>query len=179
MRIKKFRAKKEPFFIEIDPHSNYCPINKDKVNCEWRKYGKPLEMDARMRVEREGKVQRLTITGVKMSDKQSVSCVAVKNREEVASTSGKIVVADGPTEIVRGLRDMQVPEGGEALLAVTLNKESEEVGWFVDWEMETLCFYVFYFETVIRTYKTARISVHFRHLLLLSPNFYLSDVLVI
>jgi len=101
VRIKKFRAKKEPFFIEIDPHSNYCP---------------------------EGKVQRLTITGVKMSDKQSVSCVAVKNREEVASTSGKIVVADGPTEIVRGLRDMQVPEGGEALLAVTLNKESEEVG---------------------------------------------------
>jgi len=109
-----------------------CSTNKDKVNCEWKKYGKPLEVDARMTVERDGKVHRLTITNVKASDKMNVSCVAVKGREEVASTSGKIAVKDGPVKVLKGLEDLSVNEGAEALLKVELNKDGEQVEWFRD-----------------------------------------------
>jgi len=109
-----------------------CSTNKDKVNCEWKKYGKPLEMDSRMSVDRDGKVHRLTISNVKMSDKMNVSCVAVKGREEVATTSGKIVVKDGPVKVLKGLEDMTVNEGTEALLKVELNRENEQVEWFRD-----------------------------------------------
>lgn len=128
--VKKLQEQYWP--VEGDTLVLECQTNKDKVNCEWKKYGKPLDMDARMSVERDGKVHRLTITGVKMSDKQNISCVAIKSREEVASTAAKITVKDGPTAIVKGLEDMQVPEGNEALLTVTLNKENEEVAWFRD-----------------------------------------------
>ena len=60
----------------------------------------------------------VTITNDKLSDKMNVSCVAVKGREEVASTSGKIVVKDGPVRVLKGLEDMTVNEGTEALLKV-------------------------------------------------------------
>lgn len=126
------KLKDEYTVTEKDTLVLECSVNKDKVNCEWRKYGKPLELDGRMNVERDGKVHRLTITGVSLSDKQNVSCVAIKNREDVASTSGKIVVKDGPVEVVKGLEDMEVPEGSEALLSVQLNKENEEPEWYKD-----------------------------------------------
>lgn len=130
MFVKKLNESYSP--VEGETLVLECSTNKDKVNCEWKKYGKPLDMDSRMNVERDGRTHRLTITGVKLSDKMNLSCVAIKGREEEASTSGKIVVKDGPVTIIKGLEDISVPEGNEALLKVELNKENEEVEWFRD-----------------------------------------------
>ena len=111
-----------------------CEVNKDNVKCEWRRYGKAMEFDPRVLIEKDGRINRLSIMGLKLSDKQNVSCVAVKGRndEEVASTATKILVKDGPLEIVRGVPDLTVNEGNEALFSVELNKENEEVEWFKD-----------------------------------------------
>ena len=70
-----------------------------------------------------------------MEDKQSLSCVAIRGRkvdDELATTSAKIVVKEGPLALVRGLESLRVSEGVEGLLSVELNKPNEEVQWFKD-----------------------------------------------
>lgn len=72
-----------------------CEVNKDNVNCIWKKYGKIIENDERIKIENIGRIQKLTINDLNMQDKQTINCCAIKGRkvdEELASTSAKIII---------------------------------------------------------------------------------------
>jgi hypothetical protein len=69
-----------------------CEVNKDNVKCIWKKYGKQIVEDERTKIEVKGKVQRLILSNLNLDDKQNINCVALKNNEEVASTSGRLNV---------------------------------------------------------------------------------------
>ncbi len=72
-----------------------CEVNKDNVNCVWKRYGKVIDEDDRVKIETIGRVQRLTIKDLNMQDKQTINCTAIKGRkvdEELASTSAKIII---------------------------------------------------------------------------------------
>lgn len=72
-----------------------CEVNKDNVNCVWKRYGKIIDEDDRIRIESIGRVQRITINDLNMQDKQTITCAAIKGRkidEELASTSAKIII---------------------------------------------------------------------------------------
>jgi hypothetical protein len=112
-----------------------CEVSKDNVRCVWKKYGKVVEEDDRVKIEVNGRVQRFIISDLTLSDRQNLSCVAVRGRmvdDELASTATRIAVAEGPLELVKGLEDVSVKEGQDALLQVTLSKPNEEVEWFKD-----------------------------------------------
>ncbi len=71
-----------------------CEVSKDNVNCIWKRYGKEIEQDDRIKIESVGRVQRLTIKNANMQDKQNISCVAIRGRkvdDELATTSTKII----------------------------------------------------------------------------------------
>lgn len=121
--------------VEKETLTLECEVSKDNVRCVWKRYGKEIDQDDRVRVEVDGRVQRLIIENVTMSDKQSLSCVAVRGRnidDELASTVSRITVKEGPLELVKGLEDEKVKEGQDAILSVTLNKPNEEVEWYKD-----------------------------------------------
>ena len=72
-----------------------CEVNKDNVRCVWKKYGKVIDSDDKFVIESNGRVQKLTINNLTLQDKQNLSCVAIKGRnedDELASTSTKIVI---------------------------------------------------------------------------------------
>lgn len=72
-----------------------CEVNKEQVNCVWKRYGKVIEEDDRIKIESFGKIHRLTINDVNLQDKQTISCSAIKGRkidDEIASTSAKIII---------------------------------------------------------------------------------------
>jgi len=72
-----------------------CEVNKDNVNCIWKRYGKIIENDDRIKIEIIGRIQRITINDLNMQDKQTINCCAIKGRkvdEELASTSAKVVI---------------------------------------------------------------------------------------
>ncbi len=81
--------------VEKDTLTLECEVNKDNVRCVWKKYGKVVPEDERTRIESDGRVNRLIISGLTLADKQNINCVAVKGKnddDELASTSTKIVV---------------------------------------------------------------------------------------
>jgi hypothetical protein len=81
--------------VELQSITMECEINKDNINCVWKRYGKVIEEDERITIVSTGRVQRLTIKDLNMQDKQNISCAAIKGRkvdEELASTSTKIVI---------------------------------------------------------------------------------------
>lgn len=69
-----------------------CEVNKDNVKCIWKRFGKQIQPDDRIKIETIGRVQRLTISNLTLEDKQNISCVALHKNEEVASTSGRLNV---------------------------------------------------------------------------------------
>lgn len=73
-----------------------CEVNKDNVNCIWKRYGKKIEPeDDKVVIENDGRVHRLTLKNVTMQDKQNISCVAIKPKnedDELATTSTRILV---------------------------------------------------------------------------------------
>ena len=69
-----------------------CEVNKDNVKCIWKKYGKEIVPDERTKIEVKGRVQRLIFSNLNLDDKQNITCVALKNNDEVASTSGRLNV---------------------------------------------------------------------------------------
>jgi titin len=121
--------------VEKETLTLECEVSKDNVRCVWKRYGKVVEDDERVRIESDGRVQRYIITNLTLADRQNLSCVAIRGRkvdEELATTNTKIAVNEGPLELVKGLEDLTVKEGQDALLQVTLNKPNEEVEWFKD-----------------------------------------------
>lgn len=121
--------------VEKETLTLECEVSKE-VKCVWKRYGKAIEVDGdRVKIETDGRVQRLIIKNASMSDKQSISCVAIRGRnedDELASTSARIVVKEGPLEVVKGLEDTGVKEGSDGLLQVELNRPNEEVEWYKD-----------------------------------------------
>lgn len=72
-----------------------CEVNKENVNCVWKRYGKLIEEDDRIKIESIGRINRLTIKDVNLQDKQTISCSAIKGRkvdDEIASTSAKLII---------------------------------------------------------------------------------------
>lgn len=120
--------------VEKDLVTLECEVSKENTRCVWKKYGKVIEADDdKIIIESIGKIQRLTIKNLTLQDKQNISCVAVKGRnddDELASTSTKVLVKEGPLGIVKGLEDTTAKEGQDGLLSVELNKPNEEVEWF-------------------------------------------------
>jgi hypothetical protein len=78
--------------VEKESIAFECEVNKDNVKCIWKKYGKQILPDNRIKIEAKGKVQHLVISNLTLEDKQNITCVALHNGEEVASTSGKLNV---------------------------------------------------------------------------------------
>jgi hypothetical protein len=112
-----------------------CEVSKDNVKCVWKKYGKVLEEDDRVKIEVDGRIQRFIISNLTLTDRQNLSCVAIRGRmvdDELASTATKIAVTEGPLELIKGLEDSSIKEGQDALLQVTLSKPNEEVEWYKD-----------------------------------------------
>lgn len=72
-----------------------CELNKDNVNCVWKKYGKVIEEDDRIKIEVNGRTQKFKISNLMLSDKQNITCAAIRGRkieEELATTSSRIIV---------------------------------------------------------------------------------------
>ncbi len=69
-----------------------CEVNKDNVKCIWKKFGKQILPDDRIKIEAIGRVQRLSMSNLALDDKQNIACVAIHKNEEVASTSGRLIV---------------------------------------------------------------------------------------
>ena len=73
-----------------------CEVSKANLNCVWKRYGKKIEPeDDKIIIETEGRVQRLVLKNVNMQDKQNISCIAIKGRnedDELATTSTRIIV---------------------------------------------------------------------------------------
>ncbi len=119
--------------VEKETLTLECEVNKDKINCVWKRYGKLVEESDRIKIESVGRVQRLIISNVNLQDKQSLSCVAIKGRNEdneLATTSTKLTIKEGPLEIVKGLEDTVAKESEDGLLCIELNKPNEEIEWF-------------------------------------------------
>ena len=92
-----FIRKLEDLYTNIEKASIKleCEVNKENVRCVWKRYGKQIEEDDRIKIESEGRIQRLTISNLNLNDKQNISCVAVRGRndeDELASTSTKIII---------------------------------------------------------------------------------------
>lgn len=120
--------------VEKETITLECEVSKDNIKCVWKRYGKVIEPEEdKIIIESIGRVQRLTIKNLTLQDKQNILCAAIKGRnedDELATTSSKIVVKEGPLEIVKGLEDTNAKEGHDGLLSVELNKPNEEVEWF-------------------------------------------------
>jgi hypothetical protein len=54
--------------------------------------GQVIVSDERFKIEAIGRVQRLTVSNLNLDDQQNIACVALKNKEEIVSTSGRIIV---------------------------------------------------------------------------------------
>lgn len=82
--------------IEKESSVLECEVSKANVNCVWKRYGKKIEPeDDKIIIETEGRLQRLVLKNVNMQDKQNISCVAIKGRnedDELATTSTRIIV---------------------------------------------------------------------------------------
>ena len=81
--------------VEKDTLTLECEVSKDNVRCVWKRYGKVIEDDDRMKIESDGRVNKLIISNLTMTDKQNLTCVAVRGRnddDELASTGTKLIV---------------------------------------------------------------------------------------
>lgn len=79
--------------IEKETVALECEVNKDNIECIWRMYGQGTLLNKdKFKIDSFGRVQRLTIRNLELDDQQNIACIALRNNEEIVSTSGRIVV---------------------------------------------------------------------------------------
>ncbi len=91
-----FTRKLDEFYTDIEKGTVTleCEINKENTKCIWKRYGRGeiIVPDNKFRIESEGRIQRLIVSNLELDDQQNIACIALKNNEEIVSTSGRIIV---------------------------------------------------------------------------------------
>ncbi|XP_061739065.1 obscurin isoform X2 [Nerophis ophidion] len=104
-----------------------CELSKKDATVQWQKDGQALseEMWARKyQIKLEGKTAELTVANVQVEDAGRYSCVTGDER-----TSAELKVKPLPVTFKRQLQNVEVKEGGRAVLCCELSKPGAPVEW--------------------------------------------------
>ncbi|KAJ7345582.1 hypothetical protein JRQ81_001532 [Phrynocephalus forsythii] len=104
-----------------------CEISEPDISVQWMKDGQELQLEDRMKVQRERFVHRLLITSTRMSDSGKYTVVAGGN------TSSANLVVEGRDVRIRSLqKDVQVIERQRAVVEFEVNEDDIEARWYKD-----------------------------------------------
>ncbi|XP_055084469.1 LOW QUALITY PROTEIN: obscurin-like [Periophthalmus magnuspinnatus] len=114
--------------FENQPAEFICQYSRP-VRAEWRKDGRPLQVDSRrVVVEQDWNVARLFISHVCADDRGTYSCEA-----QGTCVLATLHVEDKPITIVQNLENMETFDGGEALFECALSRpETKDCQWLLN-----------------------------------------------
>ncbi|OCT61204.1 hypothetical protein XELAEV_18047227mg [Xenopus laevis] len=105
-----------------------CETSEPFVKVKWFKNGVEIHHDDKYRMHSDRKAHFLSVLVIEMSDAENYSCML--KEDESVKTTAKLVVEGTPTEFVKKLENIEVPETFSGELECTVSVEDAEGKWY-------------------------------------------------